>query len=398
MAQFVVTNLYQAPSISDDGVWEAVINRTQRDYPWLLSEDHEICLSGLGNSWSGWQRRDRIVSHAGFRSTSSFPLNAALAWFTHFADILRLARKGSVTALVPSAEAGLGATMAKMLAKHRVQTVVRVTSHIASKSLYVNPSRWRYKFIKGLERFVLRRADLVVPMGNFTNEIVRSHGVEADKVVVLQFPVPWVARAEITDPPLVPTVLTAARLVKEKGVQVLLDAMPLVLKSIPNARLLIAGEGSYRSTLEQLAASLGVQDKVSFLGWLNSEELGTLYRETSLFSMPSLCEEGMGMVFVEAGLVGRPVVGSDRGGIRDIIYHGQNGLLVPPGDSVALAEAIITILKDRELAWRMGLAGHKLAQKYVEAREAAVEIAREEICRLVRDEGMAGRESVRSSL
>jgi glycosyltransferase involved in cell wall biosynthesis len=172
-------------------------------------------------------------------------------------------------------------------------------------------------------------------------------------------------------------------LVKEKGVQVLLHAMPLVLKAIPNARLLIAGEGSYRSTLEQLATSLGVQDKVSFLGWLSSEELRTMYRETSLFSMPSLWDEGMGMVFVEAGLMGRPVVASDRGGIRDIIHHGDNGLLVTPGDPVALAEAITTILKDRVLACRMGAAGSRIAREYLAGREKSVIETRTAICRLV---------------
>lgn len=379
MAQFVVTNLYQAPSISDDGVWEALISRTRRDYPWLLSENHELWHSGLGKSWRGWQKRDRILSHAGFRSTSYFPVNVLLAWAAHFVDVLRLSRNGPVIALVPSPEAGLGATLAKAFAKRRVRTVVRVTAHTASKSLYVSPSRLRFELIKKLERFVLRRADLVVPMGRFTAELARAHGVEAEKMMVLQFPVPWAARAEITDPPETRSILTAARLVKEKGIQVLINAMSIVLQTMPDARLLIAGDGAYRPDLEQMVKTLDIADNVSFLGWLNSEELRTVYRETSLFCLPSLWEEGMGMVFVEAGLMGRPVVATDRGGIRDIIRHGENGLLVPPGDSVALAEAIVKILKDRELASRMGLAGNRMARQYIEGREEAVENVRQDI-------------------
>jgi glycosyltransferase involved in cell wall biosynthesis len=382
MTQFVLANLFEAPNISDDAVWERVQTRIRRDFPWLLTEKHDVRLSGIGKAWSGSRRRDQIVSHAGTRSTAWFFLNALLAWLTHFTDVLRLSRKGSVVALVPSPEAGFGVTLAKGCARRRIRTVVRVTAHTASKSLYVKNSRWRFGLVKKIERFVLRRADLVIPMGDFTYELARAQGVECDKLIFLQFPVPWAKRAEITDLPATPTILAVARLVEEKGLQILLKAMPLVIKELPDARLLIAGRGPYRPVLEKTAEALGIREKVSFLGWLKPEDLKKVYGDASLFALPSIWEEGLGMVFVEAGLMGRPVVASDRGGIRDVIRHGENGLLVPPGNAAALADAIVKVLKDRHLARSMGLAGNRIARDYLERREEAVEHSRKAICGL----------------
>jgi glycosyltransferase involved in cell wall biosynthesis len=89
------------------------------------------------------------------------------------------------------------------------------------------------------------------------------------------------------------------------------------------------------------------------------------------------------MVLVEAGLMGRPVIGSDLGGIRDIIQHGHNGLLVPPGNSKALAEAILTILTNRNLAQQMGLANLEIARKYLSQRDEALEQVHRAILDLV---------------
>jgi len=384
--QFVVTNLFEAPNILDDNTWEFLREeKFRRDFPWLLTEKHDVYLSGIGKGWRGWKKRNQVVSHAGFRSTAWFSLNVLLAWLTHFIDVLRLSRRGLLVALVPSPEAGIGVVLARIFARRKIRTVVRVTAHTASKSLYVQHSRWRFQFIKKLERFVLRRADLVIPMGRFTYELASSQGVDPDKLIVLQFPVPWATHTNVADLPVTPAILAAARLVEEKGFQILLQAMPLVLKEVPDAHLLIAGDGSYRCVLEQTAESLGIRDKVSFPGWLNSEELQTTYGNSSLFVLPSLWDEGLGMVLVEAGLMGRPVVASDGGGIKEIIQHGMNGLLVPPGNAVALADAIIKVLKDRSLARSMGLQATTIARQYLEGREAALEHVRQAICGLFTD-------------
>ena len=102
--------------------------------------------------------------------------------------------------------------------------------------------------------------------------------------------------------------------------------------------------------------------------------------------LPSIVEEGLGMVLVEAGLMGRPVVASDIGGIRDIVRHGENGFLVPPGDPKALANAIVSVLKDRDLARRMGIAGRRIAQEYLAGREETIKRVQQRIYKLSDDE------------
>lgn len=383
MARFLITNFFYAPDISDPNVWKFVQTEIERDFPWLIPEGHEIWFSGIGRGWRGWRRREQIISHAAFKSLVSNALNGALAWLTHSMDILRTSHNGPIIVLAPTPESGLGAALIKSIACDRVHLVTRVQGHTASKALYVKQSRLRWVALSCIERFVLRKSDLVVPMGQFTLNLALAYGVKPDKVVVLPFPVRWADEAEVTEPPDRPTVLFVGRLEKEKGVHILLKAMALVREKLPNVHLLIAGDGSYRSHLEHIAHSLGLQGIVSFLGWLKSKDLKEVYKETTVLCLPSIWEEGLGMVLVEAGLMARLVIASDIGGIRDVVRHGENGFLVPPGDPTALADAIITVLRDRDMACRMGLAGTKIAREYLEGREEAVERIRCAILKLL---------------
>jgi glycosyltransferase involved in cell wall biosynthesis len=117
------------------------------------------------------------------------------------------------------------------------------------------------------------------------------------------------------------------------------------------------------------------------LGWLEADDLQRAYQEAWVLVLPSIWEEGLGMVLVEAGLMGRPVIGSNLGGIRDIIHHGHNGFLVPPGGAKALAEAVAIILTDADLAARMGQANRQVAKSYLTTRDATLEQVRAAILR-----------------
>lgn len=148
----------------------------------------------------------------------------------------------------------------------------------------------------------------------------------------------------------------------------------------PAVRVRIAGDGISRSTFEKTAISLGIGDKVVFLGWLDGEQLRKEFRESSVLAMPSIVEEGMGMVLVEAGLMGRPVVASKIGGITDVVRHGENGLLVPPGDRDTLAAAITAVLHDRKRAQAMGTVGNGIARQYLHGRDETIERMRQVVC------------------
>ena len=385
MPEFLVTNLGFAPDIEDDQVWGFVRMKIRRDYPWILGEKRSICFSGVGPGWRGWRARGTVTSHAGFRSTRSSILNAVLAWLTHFKDVLSLGGDELLMVLVPTPGSGLGAALAKGIPGTQLRLIVRIQGHSASKARNVRRSEWRFKVLESIERFVIRRADLVVPMGPFTRHLGISQGSSPDKAITLPFPIRWADRVEVVEPPESPNVLFVGRLEKEKGVSFLIKAMALVTEKLPGARLLIAGDGGYRSALAKIAKSERVQNEVSFLGWLEDEQLRLAYKKSRLLVLPSIWEEGLGMVLLEAGLMGRPVIASDIGGIKDVVRHGENGLLVPPGDIVSLTTAILVLLKDKELAERMGLAGARIANEYLRGRDEAVDRVRKAILELAND-------------
>jgi glycosyltransferase involved in cell wall biosynthesis len=380
MSQFLVTNLFYWVDITVPEYWRTTCEKLQRDFPWLLTEHHDVVFSGIGKGWYGWRRRDRFSSHAGFKSGSSALRNAALSWLTHFLDAARLVQNQTLTVIAPTPDAGLGAALAKMIFRRRLRLVVRVQGHTASKSLYTTKNMLQFRIVEGIERFVLRRADLVLPMGKFTTELALSQGVNPDRTIIVPFPVNWAKRAQVLDLPLTPNILFVGRLEKEKGVEFLLQAMVLLRNTVPNVCLHIAGSGNCRAELESRAEFLGLRDKVLFLGWLGADRLREALANTWVLVVPSIWEEGLGMVLVEAGLMGRPVIASKIGGITDVVYHGQNGLLVPPRDPEALAAAIAAVLQDREKARSMGLAGNRIAQEYLQDRDEALENARQAIC------------------
>ena len=380
---FLIANFPYSPDITNQETWRFVQRKVERDFPWLLASGYRVILSGIGKGWRGVRRKDRVVSHALWIGTGRIPLDAVLAWITHFVDALKASRERVVIALAPTPEAGLGVALARSLRKGKVRLVVRVQGHTASKALFVRRSRLRFMALELIESFVLRRADLVVPMGRFTEELAIRKGADPARTILLPFPVRWAGSASIAPFPPRPCVLFVGRLEKEKGVHVLLETMRQVREVVPSVRLLVAGDGSYRRELEARADRLGLRGHVSFLGWLEAADLQGAYREAWVLVLPSIWAEGLGMVLVEAGLMGRPVVGSDLGGIRDIIQHGYNGFLVPPEDAKALAEAILNVLMNRDLAHQMGLANWEVARKYLGQRDEALDRVRHAVLALV---------------
>ncbi len=169
------------------------------------------------------------------------------------------------------------------------------------------------------------------------------------------------------------TILTIARIEERyKGHDTLVRALPLVLAKVPDAQWVVIGDGSLRPGLEQLAESYGVAHAVSFLGAVSDEQRNDWLRRASLLAMPSrlpaggFAGEGYGIVYLEAGAYGKPVVAGNVGGALDAVRDGETGLLVDPLDPLAVAEAITRLLQDRELSARLGEAGraHALEQTW----------------------------------
>jgi glycosyltransferase involved in cell wall biosynthesis len=158
-----------------------------------------------------------------------------------------------------------------------------------------------------------------------------------------------------------PTVAFAGRLVREKGADVLVRAFDKVVRQIPDARLLLAGDGPESERVKRLIADLGLSSSVSMLGHLPQPEVECRTAVAWVQAIPSLWAEPFGLVAAEAMMRGTAVVASASGGLAEIVRDGKTGFLVPPGDAEALTEALIHLLQDRELAEQMGRAGRKIA-------------------------------------
>lgn len=158
-------------------------------------------------------------------------------------------------------------------------------------------------------------------------------------------PRPDVAR----DPRLV---FHVGRLMRYKNLQTLLRAFAILRKDVPDARLVIGGDGNYRAALEKLARELGIADGVAFRGFLGEDEKHRLYNEAAVFVNPSL-KEGWGLTSIEANACGTPVVAADSPGLRDSVRHGETGLLVPALDAEAFAAALRAVMQDAALAERL---------------------------------------------
>ncbi|MDD4169101.1 MAG: DUF1957 domain-containing protein [Desulfotomaculaceae bacterium] len=144
-------------------------------------------------------------------------------------------------------------------------------------------------------------------------------------------------------------ILFFGRLVREKGVRTLIEAMPVILGACPDAKLIIIGKGPALPELERQSAYLGLGDKVLFTGYITDEERNHLLGLAAVSVFPSLYEP-FGIVALEAMAAGNPIVVSDVGGLGDIVRHGHNGLKMYPGDVASLSSQVIEILKNKDLA------------------------------------------------
>lgn len=158
-----------------------------------------------------------------------------------------------------------------------------------------------------------------------------------------------------------PLVGTVGRLSQKKGQRDLLEAAAVVLNHVPQTRFLFVGDGPLRAELESRARELGVEGRVRFFG--PAEDAPRILFQMDLFVLSSHME-GMPNALIEAMAAGLPVVATDVGGTADVVVNGHTGFLVPPRNPTRLAEAIVTLLKDRERARAMGAAGRARVESH----------------------------------
>lgn len=150
------------------------------------------------------------------------------------------------------------------------------------------------------------------------------------------------------------------RLVREKGVEVLLQALVSVLAAYPDTKTVISGKGPMLGLLKQQAEQYGIAGKVLFTGFVSDEERNRLLASAAITVLPSLYEP-FGIVALEAMTAATPLIVSDVGGLGEVVLHGSDGFKVPPGNHLALATAICTLLADPALREKLGRQGKERA-------------------------------------
>jgi phosphatidylinositol alpha-1,6-mannosyltransferase len=158
-------------------------------------------------------------------------------------------------------------------------------------------------------------------------------------------------------------IISVGRLVHRKGQDKLIEAMPTILRKIPNAHLLIVGEGPYKNHLDKLVKKFSLEESVTFVGRILYDKLPTYLSAADLFAMPSrsrffgLEVEGLGIVYLEASACGIPVVAGNSGGAPDAVMEGVTGFCVDGTDVDQVASAVIEVCSNAERASHMGAAG-----------------------------------------
>jgi phosphatidylinositol alpha-1,6-mannosyltransferase len=162
-----------------------------------------------------------------------------------------------------------------------------------------------------------------------------------------------------------PRLLSVARLVAEerlKGIDTVIQALPVLLKSFPDLKYIVVGDGSDRRRLQHLARQLQVSHAVEFCGFIPEAELERQYASCTIYVMPS-ASEGFGIAFIEAMAHGKPVVAAREGGAPEVVQHGVTGLLIDYGNAPQLAEAIKYLLEAVNVRTMMGQAGLRHVQE-----------------------------------
>ena len=160
-------------------------------------------------------------------------------------------------------------------------------------------------------------------------------------------------------------IVSVGRLVHRKGQDVLIEAMPAIIKEVPQAHILMIGEGPYRSYLENRVKSLGIQERVTFIGRIQYADLPRYICAGDVFVMPSrsrlagLEVEGLGIVYLEASACGLPVIAGNSGGAPDAVLEGETGLVVDGTKKEDVAAATIALLLDADRSKAMGIRGRQ---------------------------------------
>lgn len=268
-----------------------------------------------------------------------------------------------------------------LLKKKRKAVVTRVhTPYFETLSIDKNNSHmiWGDRFICWMEKIAVKRSDVISSSTEYHKQVMsQAYGINPQRIHVLPLGINMCAYtkpAEVSSKIL--KVLYVSRLEKRKGTLTLLEAIPKVIKSYQNIEFTLIGKDRPHAPGDMYHKDFfqnkypDYVSKVNFMGFVSNEELSRYYAGCDIFVVPSVYES-FGLIYVEAMMYGKPVIGCKAGGIPEVVLNNETGLLIDPLDTEMLALNIIKMCNDSDLRKKMGENGRKRAENFFNKNKMA---------------------------
>ena len=286
-----------------------------------------------------------------------------------FRAIKALYDRGETPDIVITTTWNLARGISKILKKHGAQLIVVVHGLEVTRKMSWIKKMWLINTLKS--------ANKVIAVSNFTRDrVISRYNIPPDKIITLPngvdpkrfYPLADVSRLKrqfgLVDNKII---LTLARLQERKGHDKVIDALPIVIKKVPNAHYLISGakNGAFYQKINQKVIDMGLENYVTFTGYVEPEDINLFYNLCDVYIMPSRelkkngDTEGFGITFLEANACEKPVIGGRSGGVVDAIENGQSGYLVDPLDVGEIAEKLVLLLTNNHHAHLLGQQGRQ---------------------------------------
>ena len=266
----------------------------------------------------------------------------------------------------------------------RAEFYARLASRLAGKSKYVSTIAMpvegfdvgpiRKKIYSLFDSFSEKFVDRFLVVSDvLRDKMIRGHGIPEERVIRIyngievnhylpqdENGLPLRIRNEFNIDADTLLIGSIGRLVWQKGFEHLVQAMPKVLNQFPQTKVLIVGEGPIRDDLEALAQKLKVEKHIIFANF--RKDIKEILSAIDILIVPSLLE-GFPMITLEGMAMAKPIIATDIDGIREQIFDGESGILIPPRDPDAIAAAVVRLSTDKELAHNLGLEGRRRVEK-----------------------------------
>jgi glycosyltransferase involved in cell wall biosynthesis len=337
--------------------------RARQDVEALLNAGHRVTVITNSDQGPDLTIKEKFANQLRVIAVCSIPPLAVTLELSFAAQCWRaltnVTRKESVDLLVSHAATPCYAA-ACFAKREKIPSVFVIQALIRDKiGTSANPYSWpTTQMYRHANRFAASNMHYSVAISRYVKQLAIAEGATPENTFVLHNPVDTQTFFPHGDATKDIDVLFIGRLVSEKGLPVLIEAAHRLSKE---TRILIVGDGPLRGHLERRAQHVGCE--IIFQGWIQNELVPQYIRRARLQVVPSL-SEAQGLVVLEAMACGVPVIGTETGGIPDMIKHGENGWLVPPSDAEALARTIKAVLANDRERDAVARAGYETAQSF----------------------------------